>query len=125
MDEYIVEELSLDGTYNSNRYILNSIKSNIKCSGIIIFPVDIRNIDSSKYNNPHYTFGNYLKGNVFIRGINYTSNSLSVALIYESNLLAITKLICYRFKQDDCLLKDNINNKLYVIKRSNPYDICN
>lgn len=63
--------LNLDGANNSNRYIFNSIKSNIKCSGIIIFPVDIKNIDSNKYYNPHYTFGHFLKGNACIRGINY------------------------------------------------------
>ena len=117
--------LNLDGAYNSNRYIFNSIKSNIKCSGIIIFPVDIKNIDSNKYNNHHYTFGHFLKGNVNIRGINYSDNSLSVALIDEINLLAITKFICYRFKQDNCLLKDNINNKLYIIERDDSFDICN
>ena len=76
MDEYIVKELRLDGVYNSNRYIFKSIKYNFKANGIIVFPVDIKNIDSSKYNNPHYTIGNFLKGNVFIKGINYTDNKM-------------------------------------------------
>ena len=124
MDEYNVVELNLDGVYNSNRYIFNSIKSDIKCSGIIIFPVNIKNIDSNKYNKSHYTFGHFLKANACIRGISYTDNSLSVALIDEINLLAITKLICYRLKQDNCILKDNINNKLYIIEMEK-YDYCN
>lgn len=125
MDDFIINVLNLDGAFNSNRYIFNFIKSDIKASGIIVFPVDIKNIDSNKYNNPHYTFGNFLKGNACIRGINYTSNSLSVALIDEFNLLVITKLICFRFKQYNCLLKDNINNKLYVIERDDSFDLCN
>ena len=117
MNEYIVEELMLDGAYNSNRFIFNSIKSNINSNGIIIFPIDIKNIDSNKYNNKNYIIGNFLNGNATIRGINYTANSLSIALPLEINLIPITKLICDKFNQDNCLLKDNINNKLFVIRR--------
>ena len=125
MVEYIVEKLSLDGAFNANRYTFNFIKSDVKCNGIIIFPICIKNVDSSKYNNSHYRFGHFLKGNVTIRGVNYNDDSLSVALFDEVNLLTIAKLICYRFNQDTCLLKDNITNKLYLIERDDSYDICN
>ena len=120
-----IEELCLNGVFNANRYIFHFIKSDIKCNGIIIFPISIKNIDSSKYDNSHYIIGNYLNGNVNKNGVNYNSDSLSVLLIDETNLLDITKLICNKYKQDNCILKDNINNKLYLLKKDDSYDICN
>jgi hypothetical protein len=125
MGEYIVEELNMMGAYNSNRYIFESIKSNIKCNGIIIFPIDIKNIDIDKYNNDHYQIGKCFGGTLNRNGVTYTSNSLSLLLIDEANLLDTAKLICDRFNQNICILKDNINNNLFRIKRDDTNDICN
>lgn len=77
-----------------------------------------------------YTIGNIFDGNYLDINKNlYTekSTTLEIAGVNTKTLFDIAELICVDFKQESVLVKDNNNNKIYLVdsNKSGSYDLNN
>ena len=109
-DSFSIEEHSINGTYNFNRYLYHYIKSEKKESGIIVFPIDYSSVKLEGYDIDKCLTIAVSKDNQL-----FDENSLSVVI--SNNLVEESKKLCDRLNQNICIVKECKNQKLLIIRR--------
>ena len=110
MTHFSINRLNMFGAFNSNRYLYNLIKCDMKVNGIIIFPIDYSGINLLDYDVCKCLFMEINKCNQ-----TFGTNSLSV-IIQNNDLINEAKKLCVRLGQSTCMIKDYDNKDLLILE---------